>query len=367
VCQPEYVAPVTAFVHDLPLRLVRWRGRAYGPAVSAEAAPRRDRQAVRMLGILKALSEGGRVTVPGLAARFRTTRQSIYRDLHALEGVGIPVVGDDRGGYGGQLRLAPGFRPGLPLAPLTRPELLALAWAAKERGSQQPFKDSLATARLKLQAILDRREADELTALDGTVSGDDRGGKDLTAHQGTLLRLVQAIVGRRQCVVEYQALGRDRPRRFPYDPYHIRAVQGGVYAVGRVPAYPKDIAPLALERIRSIEVLEQTFTVSPDFDPKRYEAEAFGVAWEKPMTVVVRFRADQAPYVREREWHPTQRLRTLADGRLEMTFRAGGAFEILRWVLGWGDAAELVRPESFRREIASILRSAAGTYREGGR
>jgi predicted DNA-binding transcriptional regulator YafY len=315
-----------------------------------------------MLGILKALTDGGRVTVPGLAARFRTTRQSIYRDLRGLESLGIPVVGDERGGHGGVLRLAPGFRPALPLAPLTRPELLALAWAAKERGTRQPFKDSLAMALLKLQAILDRREADELTALDGTVSGDERGGKDLSAHQGTLLRLVQAIVARRRCLVEYQAPGRDRPRRFPYDPYRLRAVQGGIYAVGRVPAYPKDIAPLALERIRSVEVLEETFTVSSDFDPKRYEAEAFGVAWGTPMTVVVRFRADQAPYVKEREWHPTQRFRMLADGRLEMTFRAGGAFEIVRWILGWGDAAEVIRPAHLRRSVVDILSAALNPY-----
>jgi hypothetical protein len=54
------------------------------------------------------------------------------------------------------------------------------------------------------------------------------------------------------------------------------------------------------------------------------------------MTVVVRFRPDQAPYVREREWHPSQRVRTLRDGRLELTLRAGGTFEFLRWILGWG-------------------------------
>jgi predicted DNA-binding transcriptional regulator YafY len=331
--------------------------------MSGEPTPRRDRQVVRMLGILKALTDGGRVTVPGLAARFRTTRQSIYRDLRGLDGVGIPIVGDERGGYAGVLRLTPGFRPALPLAPLTRSELLALAWAAKERGTRQPFKDPLAMALLKLQAILDRREADELTALDGTVSGDERGAKDLSAHQRTLLLLVQAIVGRRRCLVEYQAPGRDRPRRFPYDPYRLRAVQGGVYAVGRVPAYPKDIATLALERIRDLKATEEPFTVDPAFDPKRYETEAFGVAWGKPMTVVVRFRADQAPYVREREWHPTQRFRTLPDGRLEMTFRAGGAFEILRWVLGWGDAAELVRPPALRGEIASVLDGALRLYR----
>ncbi len=96
---------------------------------------------------------------------------------------------------------------------------------------------------------------------------------------------------------------------------------------------------------------------------KKHEAEAFGVTWDKPMTVVVRVRPDQAPYVREREWHPTQKLRTIRDGRLELTFRAGGTFEITRWILAWGDAAEVVRPVSLRRQVAAILRGAASLYR----
>ncbi len=108
---------------------------------------------------------------------------------------------------------------------------------------------------------------------------------------------------------------------------------------------------------------DETFATDPAIDVKRYEAEAFGVVWERPMTIVVRFRADQAPYVREREWHPTQRLRDLADGRVELTLRAGGTFEILRWVLSWGDAAEVVRPAALRRKIASMLRRAATIYR----
>ena len=87
------------------------------------------------------------------------------------------------------------------------------------------------------------------------------------------------------------------------------------------------------------------------------------MVWEKPRTVVVRFRADQAPYVREREWHPTQRLTDLPDGKLELTFQAGGTFEITRWILGWGDAAEVVRPAKLRKDLAAILRAAATQYR----
>jgi predicted DNA-binding transcriptional regulator YafY len=88
----------------------------------------------------------------------------------------------------------------------------------------------------------------------------------------------------------------------------------------------------------------------------------------------VRFRADQARYVREREWHPTQTLRDLKGGGVELCFRAGGWFEIRRWILGWGDAAEVVRPAALRREVASVLQRAATAYdkrntlaRAGGR
>jgi proteasome accessory factor B len=120
---------------------------------------------------------------------------------------------------------------------------------------------------------------------------------------------------------------------------------------------------VAVERIRSLDVTEEAFTVDSAFDPKRYEAEAFGVAWEKPMTVVVRFSSDQAPYVRERQWHPTQKLRELRDGRIELRLHAGGRFEIMRWVLSWGEAAQLVRPPTLRREIAAKLRAVALQYR----
>jgi len=34
--------------------------------------------------------------------------------------------------------------------------------------------------------------------------------------------------------------------------------------------------------------------------------------------------------------------------------RAGGTFEITRWILGWGDAAEVMRPPGLRRDVAGI-------------
>jgi predicted DNA-binding transcriptional regulator YafY len=60
-------------------------------------AARRDRQVVRLLTLLRILKEGGRPSVHDLAARFHTRRETIYRDLRALQEVGYPITGDAEG------------------------------------------------------------------------------------------------------------------------------------------------------------------------------------------------------------------------------------------------------------------------------
>ena len=54
----------------------------------AAPAARRNRQVVRILAILRLLLEGGHPHVRELAARFRTRRETIYRDLRAIEEIG---------------------------------------------------------------------------------------------------------------------------------------------------------------------------------------------------------------------------------------------------------------------------------------
>jgi hypothetical protein len=63
------------------------------------------------------------------------------------------------------------------------------------------------------------------------------------------------------------------------------------------------LTTLATERILSLEITDTVFDAEHGFDLDRLEREAFGVVFEDAMTVIVRVRADQAPYISEREWH----------------------------------------------------------------
>jgi predicted DNA-binding transcriptional regulator YafY len=94
----------------------------------------------------------------------------------------------------------------------------------------------------------------------------------------------------------------------------------------------------------------------------RNDREAFGVIWDAPVEVVIRFRQDQAGYVAERMWHPSQSVELQPDGSLILRFRAGGRIGIVRWISAWGDAAEVLAPGEVRDHVRTILRSAAAKY-----
>ena len=73
----------------------------------------------------------------------------------------------------------------------------------------------------------------------------------------------------------------------------------------------------------------------------------------KPALVAVRvaFAKGVAPYIRERLWHPTQKLRDLPDGRLELTLQVADTQEVRRWILGWGAQAEVIHPTAMREAL----------------
>lgn len=317
---------------------------------------RRDRQVVRILGILGALLEGGQPTVHSLASRFGTRRETVYRDLRALEEAGYPICGDELGRLS-HPRLLPEARRHAPHLRLSDDEITALLWAAQHT-SKSPFREALSSAADKLRAMA---RGEEAAGVEAVMMQGGGGEKDYGPHRETILHLVEAILLRRRCEVRYHSPAADKAKAYQYDPYRMLSVAGGLYCLGKVPPFD-NLTTLAVDRIRALSVMSVKFEVDPDFDADRYRHEAFGVIWEKPMKVTVRFSADQAPYVRERVWHSSQSIRELPDGRIDLSFHAGGVFEIARWVLSWGEAAEVIRPTVLRDEVKRNLISAGKMY-----
>src|SRR5438445_4633772 len=100
--------------------------------------------------------------------------------------------------------------------------------------------------------------------------------------------------------------------------------------------------------MRSVELTRARFEVPASFDAEKYLAGAWGILRGDLVIVRVVFARGLARYIRERVWHPSQKLRDLPDGRLEMTLQVADTLEVQRWILGYGVQAEVVAPEGLR-------------------
>ena len=105
------------------------------------------------------------------------------------------------------------------------------------------------------------------------------------------------------------------------------------------------------------------FVRPADFSPERYFANALGVV---PGTenhhVRIRFSATAADRVRERVWHESQSVQELSGGAIELSLRLGTLTEVERWVLGWGELAEVLAPASLRARLRAVAEGVAGIY-----
>jgi predicted DNA-binding transcriptional regulator YafY len=69
--------------------------------------------------------------------------------------------------------------------------------------------------------------------------------------------------------------------------------------------------------------------------------------------------------VRGRQWHASQQVTDLPDGRSRMTMRLTGLEEVERWVLSWGTHATVIGPPALADRVRSIAAALAQRYPSG--
>lgn len=323
---------------------------------------RRNRQVIRMVSLMLGLLRGDRLTVPALAEKHHVRKETIYRDLRALEDLGFPITGDIHG-YKSRPRLREGYQAKLMPIPFTIPELAAICFSATltENLTGTALHGALHEAIAKIRSHVPTASLPLLDAASTVFGSFKKGYKDYRPHAETLGRLVQAMIESRRCEATYQSPHRSEPSRFVMDPYKLFEFGGSLYCFAYVSKHDQVIT-LAIDRIKALEATEETFAVSPNFSFEKLRDQAFGVVGGEPMTVRIQFRQDQVPYVKERIWHPTQTFEDLPNGDTIMTFRAGGEFEIVRWILDWGSAVKVLEPMALRQALREELSAASTNY-----
>lgn len=174
---------------------------------------------------------------------------------------------------------------------------------------------------------------------------------------------VSAATGKRKRVeIAYKAASTGKETTRKIDPYHVWAMNGGFYLIGLC-HLRNAVRTFALERVKSLALLDESFHYLEHFSLEEYLQTAFRVMRGDPQIVKVWFSPGAARVVRERIWHPTQEIREQEDGSLVITLEVPINYEIISWILGFGSAAEVLHPVALKKRIVEELEASLSRYR----
>jgi predicted DNA-binding transcriptional regulator YafY len=318
--------------------------------------PRGD-QLARQWRLLHLLDRPAGVAVETAAQELGCTVRTIRRDLRVLEDAGFPIY-DEPGADGRRSlwKIREDFKLRLPLK-LSLSELAALIMSRDLLGPAAALGPAIRSAFDKISRLLSKDALALIDRMRDTIGVRAIGSK-LQAPSAAHVEMIQtALKDRRRLDMTYYALGRDEVNRRQVDPYYLTFFDGGFYLIGYC-HWRKTERIFAVERIRELKMLTVHFEVRPGFNAEEYLKDSWGIIQGELVTVKVVFSKSVARYIRDRLWHPSQKLNELSDGRLEVTMRVADTLEVRRWILGYGLSAEVVEPGALRealREEAGAL------------
>ncbi|MGI8775475.1 MAG: helix-turn-helix transcriptional regulator [Actinomycetota bacterium] len=315
---------------------------------------RLGRRLKRILVMLPYAIKHPGVTVDELSRKFGVGKEDLLSDLNLVFMCGLPGYGpgdlidvtieDDKvyvrmaDYFGSPLRLTPG-------------EALTL-YAGAQTLAALPELD---------EADALKRALDKLGRALGLADDAPDRGVNVLVEPGAedhLLKIRSALRERRRLELEYLSAGKGELTSRVVDPWGLVAARGHWYLI----AFDRgagDERMFRLDRIKTMDLIEETAEVPEDFDPQRYQGAFRGGSGQQTMTLEI--SAQVARWFED--YYPVQHAEDLADGWRRVELIVGGERWAASLLLRLGDSARAVEPAAMASAAQDLARDIAQAYR----
>jgi len=287
-----------------------------------------------------------------LSDELEVSAKTIQRDVDFMrDRLGLPIEYDQL--HFGFVYTEPVTH--FPSIEVSEGEVVALFVAQKalEQYRGTSFEKPLRTAFEKITEGLKDRIGFHWGDVDSAISF--RGIGTSVADLELFETVSRAVLDSHELNFEYKKLSgaRHEPRRV--QPYHLGCIENQWYLFG-FDLVRQQLRTFALPRMRKVRETGTKFRRPADFSITDHLSDSFGVFKGKARhRVRIRFDAFAARLVAERQWHPSQKIKRLAEGEIELSMTLASLEEVERWVLSWGAHARVIEPSALK----NLVRSAA--------
>ncbi|MCX6162893.1 MAG: WYL domain-containing protein [Ignavibacteriae bacterium] len=316
-------------------------------------------QIARLIFLDDVISRGHYPSKKELAKEYQVSQKTIQRDIDYMRDfLKAPVdFNRKRGGY---YYTNPKFK----LSPLTLNENDFFAIAVTDRIMEQysttPYAEYFTSFYNKLSLLFDDKITIKSNELKDVLSFEFGSVREI--NKKIFSEIGKAILKQLTLETVYVTghSGKESTRNI--DPYHLLNKNGDWYLIGFCHK-SKFVKIFAVSRFNSVKATKADFTVQEAFSVKEYFKDSFSIYESKNVyDIILRFSKEVAFYIKEKQWHSSQKIKELNNGELEVRMRLNHFDEVTYWALSFGKECTVIEPKELREIVLRELKGAIGKY-----
>lgn len=306
----------------------------------------------RLTAILIHLQSKKVVKVEEIADRFEMSLRTVYRDVRALMEAGVPIGSEAGKGY----FIVDGYH--LPPVMFSQDEASAILLAGKlvEKMTDESVRKAFESALMKIKSVLSDGEKDHLETLESFVEvyKMPRSENDFPNH--FLTDIQKALVNREVIELEYHSTKEQLTRR-EVEPLGMFYYSGAWHLIAWC-RIRSDYRDFRTDRIKSLVNTEKKFERRNILTLHDY-LHSYMETHQDLEKVVVTFNKSTVP--RRGYMYGFVSEEDLGD-RTRLTFLVDNLDWLARWLLAYGSAVEIERPEALKTLMTELVEDLQNHY-----
>jgi hypothetical protein len=205
--------------------------------------------------------------------------------------------------------------------------------------------------------------------------------EDIPSGHTWLTLFMQAMRENRAMEITHKGFGKNFANTFVVEPYCLKVVKRRWYVIGNSPYYEtlnkehaseegyvprKEILAYGLDRISHAAILDQTFTIKPDFNMKKYYEGCTGsFPSDEPIEHVLLKAYHHAPdYLRTLPLHESQREVASDEESTTFSYDVKPTYDFLQLIMQQGDQVEVLEPAKLRDQMRNLAKTLMSYYKD---
>ena len=301
----------------------------------------------RLSAILIQLQSHRIVKAQQIADKFSISLRTVYRDVHALQEAGVPIIGEAGTGYS----LMEGYK--LPPVMFNADEASALLTAAK---LMQSKTDAISvkhytSALDKIKAVLRLAEKDHIEEIDKHIAVIKHPSIQFQPPEELYLQpILKAIAKANVAEIIYASPEKEEKTKRKIEPVGIYNL-GNHWHLVAFCTLRNDYRNFRTDRIEKLIITDEP--ISKTHPPLQEFINQMSVKREVKK-VVIEAERDIVKYFGEQKYYHGFVKEEDAGNYMRLTFLCGSLQGFARWFMVFGDHAKIIEPVELNDVIASI-------------